>query len=34
MSTLTLERQVQLKRHRVALARRDVIRDVDVKRKG
>ncbi len=32
MSTLTLERQVWLKRQRVALARRDVIRDVDVKR--
>jgi hypothetical protein len=34
MLTLTLERQVRLKRQRVALARRDVIKDVDVKRKG
>jgi hypothetical protein len=34
MSTLTLEQQVQLKRRRVALARRDVIRDVDVKRRS
>ncbi len=33
MSTLTLEQQVRLKRQRVALARRDVIRDVDVKRR-
>jgi hypothetical protein len=34
MSALTLERQFRLKRQRVALARRDVIRDVDVKRWG
>ena len=34
ISTLTLEPQVRLKRQRVALARRDVIRDVDVKRRG
>jgi hypothetical protein len=34
MLTLTLESQVRLKRQRVALARRDVIRDVDVKRRG
>ncbi len=34
MSKLTLERQVWLKRQRVALTRRDVIRDVDVKRRG
>ncbi len=33
-STLTLEWQVRLKRRRVALVRRDVIRDVDVKRRG
>jgi hypothetical protein len=33
-STLTLEWQVRLNRQRVALARRDVIRDVDVKRRG
>jgi hypothetical protein len=32
--TLTLERQVWLKWQRVALARRDVIRDLDVKRRG
>ncbi len=34
MLTLTLEQQVRLKRRRVALARRDVIRDVDVKKRG
>jgi hypothetical protein len=34
MSTSTLEQQVRLKRQRVALARRDVVRDVDVKRRG
>ena len=34
MSTLTLEQQVRLKRRRVALARRDVIKDGDVKRRG
>ncbi len=32
--TLTLERQVWLKSQRVALTRRDVMRDVDVKRRG
>ena len=34
MLTLTLESQVRLKRQRVALARRDVIENVDVKRRG
>ncbi len=34
MSTLTFERQVRLKRQRVAITRRDVIRDVDVQRRG
>jgi hypothetical protein len=34
MLTLTLEQQVWLKRQRVALARRDVLRDGDVKRRG
>ncbi len=34
MPTLTSEQQVWLKRQRVTLARRDVIRDVDVKRRG
>ncbi len=34
MSTLTLEGQVRLKRQRVIFARRDVIGDVDVKRRG
>jgi hypothetical protein len=34
MLTLTLEQQVRLKRQRVACARRVVIRDVDVKRRG
>ncbi len=34
MSTLTFKWQVWLKRQRVALTRRDVIRDVDVKRRG
>ncbi len=33
MSTLTLEQQVRLKKQRDALARGDVIRDVDVKRR-
>ena len=34
MLTLTLEQQVRLKRRRVALARRDVIKEGDVKRRG
>jgi hypothetical protein len=34
MLALTLERQVRLKRQRIALARRAVIRDEDVKRRG
>ncbi len=34
MSTLTLEQQVRLEKQRIALARRVVRRDVDVKRRG
>ena len=34
MSTLTLEQKVRLKEQRVPLARRDVIRDVEVKRRS
>jgi hypothetical protein len=33
MSILTLEQQVRLERQRIALARRVVIRDVDVKKR-